>query len=94
MAYERGHMDAGDALIDRAIAIAPDVPYLWANKAVFLMHAKRYDEAAAALDRALCMEPDNPVWKHNKEQIDLLKQGKIAIKRRCIIEGKQKRDGS
>jgi tetratricopeptide (TPR) repeat protein len=94
MAYEKGHMVAGHELIDRAIAVAPDVPRLWANKAIFLTHEKRYDEAIAACDRALLAEPDHPMWKHNREQLDLLKQGTIAETRRCLVDVGKKHDGS
>jgi tetratricopeptide (TPR) repeat protein len=58
------------------------------------MDAKRYDEAIEACDRALRDEPDNPLWKHNREQLDLLKQGKISETRRCLVVGKMKGDGT
>jgi tetratricopeptide (TPR) repeat protein len=87
-------MTAGQELLDRALAIAPNEPHLLGNKATFLMHEKRYNEAIIICDRALQAEPDHPIWKHNREQLDLLKQGKIIQTRRCVADAKKKHDGS
>ena len=85
IAWRKGHIPAGHDLINRALAIAPDVALLWGNKACFLMQEKKYDEAITACDRALQYEPDHPSWKHNREQLDLLKKGKISNIHRCTV---------
>ena len=78
MAVKRGHMAAANILLDQAIAIAPDVAVLWGNKATVLAMERKYDEAITAYDRALNYDPGNLAWEHSREQITLLKEGKIT----------------
>lgn len=78
MAVKRGHIAAGNILLDQAIAIAPDVSYLWGNKGTVLAMERKYDEAITAYDRALNYNPGNLAWEHSRKQITLLKEGKIT----------------
>lgn len=60
VAHQCGKNEAALDLIDRALAIEPDLPDAWNNRANTLNALKRSEEALASYDRALALKPDYP----------------------------------
>jgi protein O-GlcNAc transferase len=58
--FQLGRAEAGVELVERAIAINPQVPFYHANRGAMLAAMRRFADAAAAFRRALALNPDLP----------------------------------
>jgi serine/threonine protein kinase/Flp pilus assembly protein TadD len=61
---ERGLYEPALQQFRRAVALAPDYGYAWADLGTCLMEMKRYDEAFDALERASVLVDDVITWFH------------------------------
>lgn len=66
---QRGNMDAGLSLLDRALAAMPDNPGVHYNRATILFEAGRTAEALAGFDRVVALRPDHAAAWHNRGTI-------------------------
>ncbi len=74
--HQRGGEERAEALIRRAIAVAPNVPGFHVNLATVLLAQRRMDLAEEACRRAVALQRDYPE-AHNNLAVALLGQGKI-----------------
>lgn len=54
---QQGDLIEGVYLLGQSLALAPDQPVVWSNRAAGLQRLKRYDEALEACARALALDP-------------------------------------
>lgn len=54
---QQGELIEGVYLLGQSLALAPDQPVVWSNRAAGLQRLKRYDEALEACARALALDP-------------------------------------
>ncbi|MDE2475567.1 MAG: FkbM family methyltransferase [Alphaproteobacteria bacterium] len=69
ISYQTGHYKDGLALVERAIAINPDVAAAHSNRGILLQAAGRLNDALASYNRAIELKPDYPEAFSNRGNV-------------------------
>lgn len=67
---DKAHNDA-EAVLRRAVELAPDFAVAWSTLAVSLKEQSKYAEAVDCMEKAISLDPMNPEWHHNLGNIYL-----------------------